>query len=101
MRFIDALKIAKANEHLIGTTMKGSSIDEIIIMPTNDEEQRMFQTRYVRTMNPQEAIAPFIASDVEVYALFDKRRIRTENLFLVTNLQSLPKELNTILEVSE
>ena len=101
MKFIDALKIAKANEHLIGTTMKGSSIDEIIIMPTDKKESEEVQVLFGQTLNPQQSIAPFMGSDVEVYALFDKRRIRTENLFLVTNLQSLPKELNAILEYSE
>lgn len=99
MNFLKAVKIADANGHLIGKSMNGCFVDEIIIMPTSDEEQGRFQTRYIRCLNPQEAITPFITSDVEVYALFDKRRIRTEGVFLAKALGDLPEELGASFDV--
>ena len=90
MDFISAVKLVKANEHLLGTKVNGASIDEIIIVPTKEEECKSFLFSYISTLDAQKSIAPFIQSDVEIQAVFDKKKIKTENVFFHTSIQNLP-----------
>ena len=98
MDFISAVKLAKANEHLLGTKVNGASIDEIIIVPTKEEECKRFLSSYISTLDAQKSVAPFIQSDVEIQVVFDKKRIKTENVFFHTNIRNLP---DAILEAKE
>jgi hypothetical protein len=99
MDFYDAVKLAKANEHLVGKIVKGATIDEIIIMPTDEEEQKAYSMSFAQNLHAQRAIIPFMASDVEVFALFNKRMMRSENYFVTCNIVNLPKETGVITEI--
>ena len=99
MDFFKAVKLAKANEHLVGKVVKGAMVDEIIIMPTNEEEQKAYWQYFVKYLDAQRAIVPFMTSDVEVFALFDKRLIRSENISVTCNIVNLPTEIGAITDI--
>ena len=87
MDFLSAVKLAKEKSFLIGTnTDNGGVYDEIIIMPTNSIEREYFTSSYIRTFNAQISIAPYVESDVEVVAVIDKYRIKTQNIFFFKTL---------------
>lgn len=92
MNFLEAVKIAEANQHLVGKEWKGATIDEIIIAPTETTLRTEFEKLYVQTLDAQQSIAPFVNSDVEVFAVFDKKRIRTQNLFVYTSIHILVEQ---------
>ncbi len=94
MNFINAVEIAERNSHLIGMSYNGGIIDEIVIVPTNLIEFQNFKTEYIKTLNPQRSIASYMESDVEIFAIIDKKRIRTENVFLTISLNQLDDNFN-------
>lgn len=96
MDFFKAVKLAKANDHLVGKAVKGAIIDEIIIMPTNEEEQKAYWQCFTQYLDAQRAIVPFMTSDVEVFALFNKKTIRSDNLSVTCNIVNLPAEIGAI-----
>lgn len=93
MNFLDAVKIAQNNKHLIGKKRKGVTIDDIIIVPTNAHSQEKFQQLYVQTLNAQASIEPFKNEDVEVF-IINKGLIRTQGFFLPESIYRLPEEYN-------
>lgn len=97
MNFTDAVKIAEANQHLIGKIWKEATIDEIIIAPTDSALCSEFERLYIQSLNAQKSIVPFINSDVEVFVVFDKHRIRTQNLIVYTSIHNLPNQFNVVL----
>ena len=99
MDFFNAVKLAEANEHLVGKVVKGATIDEIIIMPTDEEEQKAYWQYFVQYLDAQRAIVPFMTSDVEVFALFDKGSIRSKSLSISCNIVNLPKEIGAITDI--
>ena len=99
MDFFKAVKLAKANEHLVGKAVKGAIVDEIIIMPTNEEERKAYWQYFTQYLDAQRAIVPFMTSDVEVFALFNKRLIRSENLPVTCNIVNLPAEIGAIIDI--
>lgn len=99
MDFFKAVKLAKANEHLVGKAVKGAIVDEIIIMPTNEEERKAYWQYFTQYLDAQRAIVPFMTSDVEVFALFNKRLIRSENLPVTCNVVNLPAEIGAIIDI--
>lgn len=83
MKFLDAVEFAKNQSQLIGTTTKkGGTIDDIIIVPSNSEDQEQFMSNYIVTFDAQKCIAPYIKSDVKVIAVIDKKRIRQQGVFI-------------------
>lgn len=94
MKFINAVKIAERNSHLIGMSSNGGIIDEIIIAPTNLKEFQDFETEYIKTLNPQISVVPYMKSDVEIFVIIDKERIRKENVFPIISLNILDDNLN-------
>ena len=99
MNYYRAVELAKANEHLIGKVADKGVIEEIIIMPTNEEEQQSFIGLFWRFMDAERAIQPFMASDVEVFALFEKKQIRVNNCFITLSIYYLPKEIGVITDI--
>lgn len=99
MNFYDAVKLAKANEHLVGKVVKGATIDEIIIMPTDEKQQKAYSISFAQNLDAQRAIIPFMASDVEVFALFNKRKMRSDIFFVTCNIVNLPEEAGAITEI--
>lgn len=99
MDFFNAVRLAEANEHLVGKEVNRNVIDEIIIMPTDEREQEQYKQCFVQYMNAQRAIAPFMTSDVEVYALFQKHLIRSTGFFVVWKINNLPKEIGAVKDI--
>ena len=93
MNFYDAVKIAQNNKHLIGKKLKGVTIDDIIIAPTNAHSQEKFQQLYVQTLNPYESITPFMNEDVEVFVI-NKELIKAPGAFMAESIYGLPEEYN-------
>lgn len=68
MTFTQALQLIERNKNLIGTkTDKGLLIDLILVVPTDADLRDRFIDNLMITRNPQQAIAPFMNSDVEVW----------------------------------
>ena len=92
MNFSEATELKIKNEHLIGQKYRGGTIEELIIRPTNGEEFDVFVKSYLRTMNAELSIQPFLKSDLAIDAVCDRARIRTNSLFLRTELENLLDE---------
>lgn len=46
MQFNEATALAKKNSHLIGKMYKGYTIDEVIVVPTDEYERDAFEKEY-------------------------------------------------------
>ena len=69
MTFNQALEIISRNKKLIGTvTEKDLFIDQLLVVPTDEKMRDQFIHSLLFTRDPQQSIAPFIGSDVEVWA---------------------------------
>lgn len=93
MRIENALKQIKAHKYLLGKSLNGANIDELLIVPTNVDSRQQFEKLYINCLDAQAAITPFVGEDVEIHAVFDKKRIRTQNIFLSTTLDNTLKML--------
>ena len=92
MNFKEATELKNKNEHLIGQKYRGGTIEELIIRPTNGNEFDAFTKSYLRTMNAELSIQPFLESDLIVDAVCDRAKIRTNNIFFRTELENLLDE---------
>jgi hypothetical protein len=92
MNFKEATELKNKNEHLIGQKYRGGTIEQLIIRPTNGNEFDAFAQSYLRTMNAELSIQPFLESDLAVDVVCDRAKIRTNNLFLRTELDNLLDE---------
>ena len=82
MTFIEALRLIEEHHNLIGKSIRGATIDEFVIVPTNPESRTKFDTIFLQTMDAQKAIAQFINEDVVVMVVCDKKKIRDNNILL-------------------
>lgn len=82
MTFNEALIIAQKNSSIVGSYINGELVEEILIIPTNADELKMYMDKYLSNSNPQQSIAPFIYSDVKVVALFRKDLLLKSGIFL-------------------
>ena len=92
MNYNDAVKIAKANSHLIGKEWKGATIDEIIIVPTDAEQRTKFERLYAQTWDAQSAIEQFTNNDVDLAIVCNKSYMRTKGVFGFTSIHNLPEK---------
>ena len=92
MNIKDATELKNKNLHLIGQKYRGGTIDEIIIRPKNDEELEIFMKLYIRSMNAEKSLLPFLKSDLHVFVVCEKDKIRTSNLILMTEIENLLDE---------
>lgn len=87
MNFFEALVVANQKEKLVGKLGKnGATLDEVIIAPSNAEAYQRFISSYIDTLDAQKSIAPYIESDVKVLGVFDKIRIRRENVIYISEI---------------
>lgn len=93
MEFSEAIQLAKKNENLIGKPFNGGIIDEIILVPTNFEEEREFERLYGRFLDGKRAITPFINSDVVVKCVINKHLIKSLNLLTLIDLNAVIESL--------
>lgn len=96
MKFLDAVKLAEMNSHLIGESTSGGRIDEIIIYPTDPILYEQFLQEYLSTRNPQNSIVEFINSDVQVGVVIDKFLIEENGVFHPSDFLSLEDKLGVI-----
>lgn len=94
MKIEDALKKLELNNGLLGRCLNGASIDELIIVPTNKDSRQQFERLYVSTLDARMAIKPFIAEDVDVLVVFDKKRIHEQGVLISTSLDKTLKILS-------
>jgi hypothetical protein len=92
MNFKEATELKNKNEHLIGQKYRGATIEELIIRPTNGNEFNAFNKSYLTTMNAELSLKPFLESDLDVDVVCDRAKIRTNNLFIRTELENLLDE---------
>lgn len=86
MTFYEALLIANSNSSLIGTFINGEKVDDILIIPTDVDELKAYIDTYIATLNPQQAIIPFISSDVKVVVLFKRDYLVRFGIFTTIDL---------------
>lgn len=87
MTFKEALILANQKKELIGNlTKSGATLDEVLIAPTNPTSFDDFKLAYVNSLNPHEAIVPYIDQDCFVVGVFDKYRIRQENIIIISEI---------------
>lgn len=98
MNYDKALLLLEKNQHLIGKTDNGSTIEELIIVPTDAQLKETFLKIYLQTLNGERAIQSFIGADVDIIAVFDKERIDAQGTFLYTNIFNLPDRVKAIIE---
>lgn len=99
MNFLNAVRLAEANMHLIGKMVNRDIIEDIIIMPTDEREQEEYKQYYAQYLDAQRAIEPFMVTDVNVFALFKKSLIRSTGFFVVCSIYDLPKEIKPVIEI--
>ena len=92
MNLKEALELKSKNEHLVGLKYRGGTIDEIIIRPKNDEELEIFIKSYIRTINAEKSLQPFLNSDLHVFAVCEKDKIRTSSVIFMTEIENLLDE---------
>lgn len=80
MDYLEALEFVKTKRHLIGQTVKGVTIDELIICPTNPDYFQVFKVKYCETLSADFAITPFKAEDVEVAVVIGKKYLKENRL---------------------
>ena len=69
MKFTEALQLIESKKDILGTTTdKGLLIDLILIVPTEQRNQKQFINSLNLSHNPQQSILPFTNDDVEVWA---------------------------------
>lgn len=69
MTFPEALQLIERKKDMVGTTTeKGLLIDLILVVPTDEKQKKEFVLRLMGSHDPQQAIVPFVNSDVEVWA---------------------------------
>jgi len=74
MNFKEATELKNKNEHLIGQKYREATIEELIIRPTNGNEFEAFSKSYLRTMNAEFSIQPFLESDLAVDVVCDRQK---------------------------
>jgi hypothetical protein len=92
MDYQSAKEIVQKNNHLIGKTIIGGKIDELIIYPTNESSYDDFFKSYIRTQNAEASVQPYTNEDVEIYAIIDKSRINANGIIAHSSLKKISKE---------
>lgn len=86
MDYVDAKKLKERNLHLIGTTdTKGFIIGDVVIVPTDTKQLNAFFAKYLSCKDAEVAIAPYIHSDLEVWAI-DTKHLYDANILFYNKL---------------
>ena len=89
MTFKEALVLAHDSKKFVGTNYKGETIEEILIVPTNEVQRDKFFKEYCFSLDARTAILPFVDSDVEVVALFKKSYIYQGGAIPITSVNNI------------
>ena len=98
MNYDKALLLLEKNQHLIGKTDNSSTIEELVIIPTDGQLREKFLKIYLQTLKGEKAIQSFIGAEVDVIAVFDKKRISFQGAFLYTNIFNLTDKFKVVIE---
>lgn len=98
MNYSKACELLLKNNHLLGGKYLGSTIDELILIPTDVELKNIFINIYLETMDGQKAIQSFVGTDVDIVAVFSKRKIELERVFFHINIFNLENDFTLITE---
>lgn len=93
MNYEKALELKNKNQHLIGENYNGTIIDDLILMPIDNEIAKEVRSRYIISLNAEEAIYPFTNTDLDVVAVSDQYRIKTKALFFQTSIFNIPNAI--------
>lgn len=70
MTYEEAILLRKEHLSMIGAKdAKGVTINEIIIVPSNEQFRKIFFENYLLNKNAEISIKPFIREDLEVWAI--------------------------------
>lgn len=87
MTYQEANQLKINNLHLLKTVdAKGFTIDEIIIVPTNESSRHEFFKDYLFSNDPDIALSRFINDDLEVWAI-DTRHLRESNVLFYNKIE--------------
>jgi hypothetical protein len=86
MKFEEAIVKAKAKSTLIGSKINEDTVEDILIIPTDDKFRQEYLDLYLPTFDAQKAIAPFTSEDVKVVAIFKRDYLLKYGLFTTFDL---------------
>lgn len=81
MKYSEALKWIETHKDIIGSIDEkgGFIVSDLLIVPTNSQNQDTFLRNYLLSRDKESAILPYINDDVEVWSV-DLSRIESCNL---------------------
>lgn len=97
MEFKKAEQLLIKNKHIIGKQVNGAAIDELILVPTNVDSSVDFFRLYRQSLDGKKSIQPFIGSDVDIIAVFNKKHI-AQSFFFHKNIYDLPANIGAVIE---
>ena len=80
----EALEKIDTHKDLLGKQLNGASIDDIAL-------KRQFEKLYISSLDAQAALVPFLDKDVDIMVIFDKHKIRRQNIIFSTTLDNVLK----------
>lgn len=87
MTYEDAVRLRKKNEFRIGKlTDKGFTINEIIIVPFDEQKRNIFFQHYLINHDAQTSIKPYINDEVLVWAI-DIKHLQNNNVLFYDNIE--------------
>ena len=92
MNYNEAKEIINKNSHLIGLKYLGGTISEIILCPSNRSDFLKFSEIYIRTLDSNVALTPYIHKDLAVIVVTNKELIRSKGVFFQTEIINLRDE---------
>ena len=78
---------------MVTENYNGTIIDDLILMPIDNEIAKEVRSRYIISLNAEEAIYPFTNTDLDVVAVSDQYRIKTKALFFQTSIFNIPNAI--------
>ncbi|SFN90377.1 hypothetical protein SAMN05421741_11359 [Paenimyroides ummariense] len=95
MTLEQALQIVHNNQHLKGMDLNGVLIDDLLILPTDQELRDVYMGIYIRTLSAVNVINSLqISIDVDVIVIFNKAMIYSRGMILERTIDSLPDNFN-------
>jgi hypothetical protein len=100
MHYQNAVLHKEMNQHLIGEKYKGSTIDEIIIFPTDQEAFKGFLSLYSKNYAADKCLQKFKEFDLQVAFVVDKRKYRQTGLLFYISLEKLKNEGFSVITIT-
>ncbi|MDO1451894.1 hypothetical protein Q0590_36835 [Rhodocytophaga aerolata] len=100
MDYQTAVLHKEMNQHLIGQPYKGSTIDEIIIFPTDQGAFKNFIDLYSKDEAADKCLQPFKHLDLQVAFVVNKRKYRQTGILFYTSLEKLKQEGFSVITIA-